>query len=83
MNRDKTHTLGEVAEAWENWCGKTKWSEGLRRLAWHGFKITWYCGYPKSHSAIPLCFTLVAPDGTIFNGSRLRDIQSAITHAQS
>lgn len=68
-----------VAEAWERWCGETQWSKALREFAALGGRITWWCGYPQSVSAIPLCFTLHKSTGEEINGgSRLKDIKAAI-----
>jgi len=67
-----------VAESWEKWCGSTPWSENLKELGELGGKIIWYCGYPQSASAIPLCFVLVMPSGEEFGHSKLKDIKKAI-----
>ena len=73
----------EVAKQWENWCGDTPWSRGLREFGDEGGKIIWYCGFPRSKSAIPLCFSLVMPSGIEVPGSsRLKDIKEAIHRAQ-
>lgn len=73
----------EVAELWEGWCGPTPWSEGLRTFAKLGGTIQFWCGRPRSASAIPLTFVLRAPDNTEFNGSRLKDIRAAIAHCEA
>ena len=69
----------EVAAAWERWCGITAWSSALREFGKVGGSIKWYGGYPRSRSAIPLCFTLICASGDEINGSRLKDIQHALT----
>lgn len=71
----------EVAEAWEDWCGDTRWSRGLRALEGKA-TVRWWCGYPRSASAIPLTFTITANDGRTFRGSRLRDIQEAVNYTR-
>lgn len=69
----------EIAELWENWCGKTNWSESLRQFGQLGGKIIYYCGMPQSASAIPLTFEMVMPTGEVLPGnSRLKDIKTAI-----
>jgi hypothetical protein len=73
-------TCEAVASAWERWCGVTPWSISLRLFGNLGGKVIWYGGMPRCASAIPLCFTLIMPDGTKYNGrSRLMDIKDAIT----
>jgi hypothetical protein len=67
-----------VAKQWEKWCGKTAWSKNLREFGRQGGKIIWYCGFPQSVSAIPLCFVLVMPSGEELGHSRLKDIKEAI-----
>lgn len=69
-----------VAEQWERWCGKTPWSENLRKFGRLGGKIIWWGGYPQSKSAMPLCFVLVMPDKREWKGSRLKDIKQAVLH---
>lgn len=71
-----------VAEAWERWCGVTPWSNFMRSFGELGGQVIWYCGMPRSASAIPLCFTLVMPDGTERNGSRLRDLRDAVAELE-
>ena len=46
----------DVAEKWENWCGKNRWTNLLESFGILGGKIIWWTGYPQSGSAIPLCF---------------------------
>ena len=73
-----------VAEQWVLWCGETQWSESLREFGKLGGKIVWWCGYPRSASAIPLCFTLILSSGKKYQGtSRLKDIKNAIKLAES
>jgi hypothetical protein len=69
-------TPGYVAGVWDEWCGPTAWSHEMRKLEGRA-TITWYGGYPRSKSAIPLCFTITLNDGAVINGSRLRDIREA------
>lgn len=77
-------TINAVADAWEAWCGPTRWSNGLKRLAELGGSIKWWCGYPRSASAIPLTFELFRPDGSKFpSGYRLRDIEAAVAELES
>lgn len=72
-----------IADLWESWCGETLWSKKLKEFGRLGGKITYYCGMPRSASAIPLCFVLHLPNGKEFNGrSRLKDIQQAISKAK-
>ncbi len=71
-----------VAALWEAWCGETPWSKGLREFGALGGLIQYWCGVPRSASAIPLCFGLFYPDGRrIETGgdSRLKDIRAAIS----
>jgi hypothetical protein len=68
-----------IADFWEQWCGDTPWSRSLRRFGELGGKIQYWCGVPRSHSAIPLTFALYAPDGTELPCNyRLKDIKAAI-----
>jgi len=73
----------EVVLKWKQWCGDTPWSDCLKRFGDLGGKIIWYCGYPRSVSAIPLCFTLILPNKQEINGSRLKDIKLAIRLVES
>ena len=74
----------DVAEAWEGWCGETAWSQSAREFVRLGGEIDWICGYPRSKSAIPLCFTCVLPSGERLPGkNRLADIKTAIKAIQS
>lgn len=70
----------EVAEAWEGWCGETPWSVGLKQFASLGGKIKWWCGMPRSASAIPLCFVLYDSEEKELEvgNERLKDINKAI-----
>ena len=69
-----------VADRWAGWCGETQWSKKLREFGKLGGAVIWYCGVPQSASAIPLCFSLIMPDKSKFNGSsRLKDIRQAIS----
>lgn len=69
----------EVADAWKRWCGETAWSRGLRDWAELGGTMMWWCGYPRSKSAIPLSFTLIDPQGNEVPGEgRLKDIETAV-----
>jgi len=69
----------DVAAAWERWCGETPWSRELRTFGRLGGRMVWWGGYPRSASAIPLCFSLYTPDGLpITGGSRLKDIRRAV-----
>jgi len=67
-----------VADRWESWCGKTRWSEGIREVGRLGGMIRWYCGFPQSASAIPLCFTVIISPMEEVEGNRLKDIYHAI-----
>lgn len=70
----------EVADYWARWCGEdTQWVKRLREFGELGGLVRWWCGYPKSASAIPLAFVLFTPDGSELPGnSRLKDIRAAI-----
>lgn len=77
----------EVATQWDLWCGPTPWSYTLRKFGILGGKIIWFCGYPHSASAIPLCFGLIMPDNTEFiapdlRHSRLKDIKQALAECE-
>lgn len=68
-----------VIAKWQAWCGATRWTDALGRFAVLGGKVKWWCGFPRSASAIPLCFGLYTPDGREIPGrSRLKDIRYAI-----
>ncbi|MCJ7747907.1 MAG: hypothetical protein MUP27_09190 [Desulfobacterales bacterium] len=71
-----------VIEAWERWCGKTKWTELLSKFNQLGGQIIWWCGFPQSKSAIPLCFSLYLNGEKLECHSRLKDIQHAINKAE-
>jgi len=76
---DRLFDASYVAEMWETWCGETPWSTWMLRWADLGGKVEWWCGYPRSKSAIPLCFGLVGADGKRLEGSsRLKDIRAAV-----
>ena len=69
----------EVAGEWENWCGETPWSRAMREFGELGGTSVWWCGYPRSCSAIPLTFTLIAPTGEeLYCDYRLKDIKAAV-----
>jgi len=68
----------KVAQAWEDWCGVTQWSKYVRELHKYNCKINWFCGFPQSHSATPLTFTIIMPDGKEFGHSKLRDLKEAV-----
>ena len=79
MDTTDLHDPAEVADAWELWCGETPWSQTLRRFGALGGRVRWLCGYPRSRSAIPLCFCLYRPDGKELPcRSRLKDIRAAV-----
>jgi hypothetical protein len=68
-----------IAERWEKFCGDCSWTRYMRALEGTGCKVTWYDGYPRSRSAIPLCFVIYLPDGTEYKGhSRLKDIRNVV-----
>jgi len=51
----------------------------MLRWADLGGKVEWWCGYPRSKSAIPLCFSLIDADGKKLEGSsRLKDIRDSV-----
>ena len=69
----------KIADLWDAWCGETTWSRKLRKFGVLGGQVIYWCGVPRSHSAIPLTFELIAPDGRRLPGtSRLKDIKAAI-----
>ncbi len=69
----------EVSSSWDDWCGKTSWSQTMQRFGELGGKVRWWGGMPRSASAIPLCFELYTSDGRkIEGGSRLKDIHAAV-----
>ncbi len=69
----------QVAKEWEHWCGVTPWSQAMREWAELGGRVIWWGGFPRSKSAIPLCFVLVSRVGKELPGSsRLKDIQAAV-----
>ncbi len=72
-----------IAHAWERWCGDTPWSRAARKLGELGGLIIWWCGYPQSASAIPLCFGILLPDGHEFPcDSRLKDLRAAVKYLE-
>lgn len=74
----ETQDPRDVAEAWRSWCGDTPWSRWLDRFGELGGRIEWFCGLPKSASAIPLTFRLYGPDGSVVGRSRLKDIRESV-----
>ena len=82
MNRRAPGLCSEVAEMWESWCGETKWSKSLRKFGDAGGRVIWWSGYPRSASAIPLCFSLFLDGKELNGGSRLKDIRAAIAKAE-
>jgi hypothetical protein len=68
----------DVAEAWEAFCGETKWSRLMREAGALGCKCVWWAGYPRSKSAIPLCFELIKGDARIMKGHYLYELQRAV-----
>ena len=73
-----------IAELWEAWCGETEWSRSLRRFGELGGKIRYWCGMPRSASAIPLTFALFKPDNSELPCKyRLKDIKAAISLLES
>ena len=74
----KTMSAKEVAKAWKWWCGSCAWTKAMEAFGKIGGRVRWWAGYPRSASAIPLCFTLILSEGQEINGSRLKDIKEAI-----
>ena len=84
MTNDYTYTPEEVADHWEVWLGVTKWTEYMRALQPFNVSIIWYGGYPRSASAIPLCFVIQDINGNKLNeGSRLKDIKQTLLNLKS
>jgi hypothetical protein len=78
------YTGQQVAKEWEDWCGNTPWIRAARRFGELGGTFRWWGGYPRSASAIPLCFVCILPDGRELSGnSRLSDLRYAVTCAES
>lgn len=68
-----------VADVWEKYGGPTPWSKAMREFGHLGGLCQYWCGMPRSASAIPLTFSLFTPDGRKFNCDyRLKDILAAI-----
>jgi hypothetical protein len=68
-----------MAEEWEAYGGETTWSRAARRFGELGGLVQYWCGMPRSASAIPLTFALFKPDGTpLPSHYRLKDIHAAI-----
>lgn len=83
MNIPKPENPATVAECWRIWCGDTPWSQSLEEFGSLGGTIAWWCGYPRSASAIPLTFELFLPDGTKFpTNYRLKDIKASCVEAE-
>mgnify|MGYP001619541604 FL=1 len=83
MGNSSDATNREIADAWEGWCGETKWSRAVRELDRLGWRVQWWAGYPRSASAIPLTFTIYDPNGDKFPSSaRLRDLTAAVKAAE-
>lgn len=73
-----------LARFFEAWCGETPWSKQLRRLGELGGLVKHYCGVPRSASAIPLCFSILLPDGHEFPcDSRLKDLRAAVKYLEN
>ena len=71
--------LDSTVHLWERWCGPSPWSEALREFGSLGGYCEYWCGVPRSASAIPLCFALYDRKGREIPGnSRLKDIKAAI-----
>lgn len=70
-----------VAGGWAEWCGDdNRWVKAMREFGELGGQSQWWCGMPSCASAIPLTFTLVAPDGQKLECNyRLKDITAAVT----
>lgn len=70
----------EVAKGWASWCGsRCQWVKKLTEFGELGGKCRWWCGYPRSRSAIPLTFELFSPSGEPLPCEhRLKDIRTAI-----
>lgn len=78
----RTFSGEDVARDWGRWCGETSWVKWMRRWGRAGGRVVWWCGYPQSASAIPLCFSLVGPSGDRPPcKSLLRDIRAAVLAA--
>lgn len=70
----------DIAQAWKAWCGDTRWSRAMRQCERMNLDITWFCGYPQSPSAIPLCFLIKDATGNkLNNGSTLRELERIAT----
>lgn len=80
-NRKKRFDLKATANFWENYSqAGVKWAVALREFGALGGRCEYWCGVPNSASAIPLTFSLYAPDGTKLPCRyRLKDIKAAIT----
>ena len=69
----------QMAAIWASWCGDTAWTRAALEFGALGGRFKYYDGMPRSKSAIPLTFALLAPDGTeLPSNSRLKDIRAAI-----
>ena len=78
------YTPAAVADAWERWCGETAWSRTMRSFDGEGRYVIWFGGYPRSASAIPLCFVVYDTEGhSLTTGSRLRDLKTAAASIKS
>lgn len=74
----------DIIALWDAWCGETAWTRSLARFGELGGMIRYWCGVPRSASAIPLTFELFHPDGSkIPSNSRLKDIRKAIAILES
>lgn len=68
-----------TAAFWEQYIGDSSWSRLLREFGRLGGKIQYWCGVPRSASAIPLTFSLHRPNGLELPCQyRLKDIRAAI-----
>ena len=69
----------ELASEWRAWCGDCPWTDLMHQFGELGGTSVWWCGYPRSRSAIPLTFTLIGPDGQKMPCDyRLKDIRAAV-----
>lgn len=81
QRRIKPEPVAKTVRAWTQWCGETPWTKYLIEFGQLGGLITYWCGVPRSASAIPLTFSLHYANGERIEGcdnSRLKDLRAAV-----
>lgn len=68
-----------MADEWARYGGECTWTMAAREFGALGGLAQYWCGMPRSSSAIPLTFALFTPGGERMECNyRLKDIRAAI-----